>query len=119
MNKRMTAYIIGVLLLAEAGLMLLPVVVALYFKEWPCACAYAFTAGLLAVISYFLIRLRVSTRTIYSREGLVAVALGWAVLSLGGALPFVFSGEIPSLVDAFFETVSGFTTTGASILTDV
>ena len=119
MNKRMTAYIIGVLLLAEAGLMLLPVAVALYFKEWPCACAYAFTAGLLAVISYFLIRLRVSTRTIYSREGLVAVALGWAVLSLGGALPFVFSGEIPSLVDAFFETVSGFTTTGASILTDV
>jgi trk system potassium uptake protein TrkH len=116
MNKRMTAYIIGVLLLAEAALMLLPACVALYYGEWPCVSAYVFTASLLAAVSYFLIRLRVSTRTIYSREGLVAVALGWAVLSLGGSLPFVFSGEIPSFLDAFFETVSGFTTTGASIL---
>ena len=116
MNKRMTAYIIGVLLLAEAALMLLPACVALYYREWPCVSAYVFTAGLLAAVSYFLIRLRVSTRTIYSREGLVAVALGWVVLSLGGSLPFVFSGEIPSFLDAFFETVSGFTTTGASIL---
>ena len=119
MNKRMTAYIIGVLLLAEAGLMLLPACVALYYGEWPCVSAYVFTAGMLATVSYFLIRLRVSTRTIYSREGLVAVALGWVVLSLGGSLPVVFSGEIPSYIDAFFESVSGFTTTGASILEDV
>ncbi len=116
MNKRMTAYIIGVLLLAEAGLLLLPAAVALYYREWNCVSAYIFTAGMLAAVAYFLIRQRVNTRTIYSREGLVAVALGWVVLSFGGALPFVFSGEIPSFVDAFFETVSGFTTTGASIV---
>ncbi len=119
MNKRMTAYIVGVLLLAEAGLMLLPMAVALMCREWNCVYAYLLSSGFLAMVSYFLIRLRVETRTIYSREGLVAVALGWVVLSAGGALPFVFSGEIPSFVDAFFETVSGFTTTGASILTNV
>ena len=54
-----------------------------------------------------------------AREGFVTVALCWVLLSLCGALPFVFSGYVPSLIDAFFETVSGFTTTGASILTDI
>lgn len=119
MNKRMTAYIVGVLLLAESALMLLPVAVALFYGEWHCIGAYAVTAAILAVAGYFLTRLRVSTRTIYSREGLVAVALGWVVLSVGGALPFTLSGEIPSFLDAVFESVSGFTTTGASILSSV
>lgn len=119
MNKRMILYIIGVVLVAEAALMLLPAGVALIYAEERALRAFLASAGVLAVIGGLLTRIRHKKKTIYSKEGFVAVALCWIALSLGGSLPFMLSGDIPSFIDAFFETVSGFTTTGASILSDV
>lgn len=119
MNRRMIAYIIGVVMLTSAGLLLLPGVVAVLYREWPQLYAFLLSALVMAVIGFVLTRIRVRKKTVYSREGLVAVAAGWLVLSIGGSLPFLISGEIPSFIDAFFETVSGFTTTGASILRNV
>ena len=119
MNKRMMLYICGVMLALEAGFMLLPVVTALIYGEsagWVFA-AVALAAGLagLAAIRFS----RPKTKTIYAKEGLLTVALCWVLISLVGALPFTLCGEIPSYIDAVFEMVSGFTTTGASILTNV
>ncbi len=118
MNKRMVAYILGLLLICEAGLLLLPLIVALIYGDSTIP-DFLLTMGILCVVGLILIKLKPEDKTIYAREGLVSVALGWIVLSLFGALPFYFSGEIPSYIDAVFETVSGFTTTGSSILSDV
>lgn len=119
MNRKMIAYIIGMVLLAEAALMLPPIIVAVIYKERLPLLAFLISAAVLAVIGFVLTRKKAKKRTIYSREGFISVALAWIVMSLGGTLPFMLSGEIPSFVNAFFETVSGFTTTGASILNDV
>ena len=117
MNRRMILRRIGLALLMEAGLMLLPVVAGLCYRERPLA--FLVTAGLAGLTGFCLTRLKVKTNTIYARDGFVAVTLIWVVFSAFGALPFVFSGEIPFYVDAFFETMSGFTTTGASILNNI
>lgn len=119
MNRRMVIYILGQMLNAEALLLLLPTVVSLLYRETDIA--FSFLLTILAVVAAgFLCTFRKpSDRVIYAREGFAVVALSWLVLSLFGALPFWISGEIPSYVDCFFETVSGFTTTGASILTEV
>ena len=119
MNKRMTAHIVGKILLAEAAFMLAPALVALIYAEWIPMRSFVISAAAVAVVGFALSRIPVKTRTIYSRGGFAAVALSWIAISLGGSLPFMLSGEIPSFIDALFETVSGFTTTGASILTDV
>lgn len=118
MNKRMISYMLGRLLVFEGLLMLLPVAVGLIYKE-KTILAYLITAASLIVIGFLLSLIKTKNKAIFSKEGLVTVALGWVILSLGGAVPFYISGEIPSFIDAFFETVSGFTTTGSSILTDV
>ncbi len=118
MNKRMIAYILGILLLCEGGLLLLPTGVALAYGE-SVFTSFLTTIALLAVVGFLLIALKPKDKTIYARHGLVIVALGWILMSLFGALPFYFSGEIPNYLDALFEAVSGFTTTGSSILTDV
>ena len=119
MNRKMVFNTVGMMLVAEAALLLLPTAVALIYGE-TCAWALAASAGI-ALAAGLLLRLlfRPENRLIYAREGFVTVALAWLLLSAVGALPFFLSGEIPSYVDAFFETVSGFTTTGASILTNV
>ena len=91
---------------------------ALIYKE-ATVFPYLITAGVLALIGLLLMLIKVRTREIFSKEGLVTVALGWVFLSIGGAVPFYLTGEIPSFTDAVFESVSGFTTTGASILTNV
>lgn len=119
MNHRMIFSIVGRLMVALAILLLLPFAVAIYFGE-VCAWAFAVTIGA-SLIGGTLLALVFRTRNhiIYAREGLAIVALVWVVVSLIGALPFYLSGEIPSYIDAFFETVSGFTTTGASILKNV
>ena len=119
MNRRMVVYIIGVIVLAEAGLMLLPVLVALLYGEEKQLFAYLVSAVGLAAAGVLLRLFKPKIKAIYSKDGFIAVALGWIVLSLGGSLPFIIGGDIPSFIDAFFETVSGFTTTGASILSDV
>ncbi len=119
MNRRMVLYTVGTVIKIEALLMLLPTVCALIYKE---ACVTDFLLSIVAcLIAGFAMTLlsRPENKVIYAREGFVIVAVSWLALSLFGALPFFFSREIPNYIDAFFETVSGFTTTGASILSDV
>lgn len=119
MNHRMVFFTTGSVILTEAGLLLLPLLVSLIYRE-DCALAFLITIGItLAVGAAICLATRPKDRTLYSKEGLVIVALAWVAVSFFGALPFVISREIPVFIDAFFETVSGFTTTGASILTDV
>ena len=115
----MIAYVLGRIGLIEAALLAVPLAVALLYGE-----TALLTAWLAPIAVLILLGLAVGLRTpkdttIYAREGLVVVAAAWVLLSVFGAVPFVLSGDIPSCVDAFFETVSGFTTTGSSILTDV
>ncbi|MDR0839918.1 MAG: TrkH family potassium uptake protein [Christensenellaceae bacterium] len=117
MNYRLTAKVVGISLLTEAGLLLIPLLVAFLYHE--SVVGFAITIALLLLCGGILVRLKIHSREIYAREGFAAVALTWVLLSAFGALPFVLEGAIPNYFDAFFETVSGFTTTGASILTDV
>lgn len=120
MNRKMIFYTVGQLILLDGVLMLLPCAVSLIYAEYRCALSFfAVAAGAVVLGLALRISLRNTDRTIYAREGFITVALAWIILSAVGALPFVISGDIPSYVDAFFEIVSGFTTTGASILTDV
>ena len=119
MNYRIIFHTAGKVLLAEAGLLALPLLVSVLYHE---RCVWAVLASMAAaaVIGGLLTLLaRPRRHTFFNREGYIIVALAWVLLSAVGALPFWFSREIPSYADAFFETVSGFTTTGASILTDV
>lgn len=118
MNRRMIAYILGLLILCEAALMLLPLAVALIYGE-AVVTSFVYSIILLVVMGLVLVRFKPKDKTIYSRDGLVVVSVGWIFLSLFGALPFFISGEIPNYLDAVFEAVSGFTTTGASILSNV
>ena len=118
MNKRMIAYVSGLLLLCEAGLLLFPVAVSLIYGEQTYF-SFLITIGILVAAGILLILFKPGDKTIFARDGLVIVSLGWILLSLFGALPFFISGEIPNYLDALFEAVSGFTTTGGSILTDV
>lgn len=118
MNGSMIFYIIGWLLIFEAAFMVLPCGVAIAYGEvdgW----SFLITILLCLSIGWLLTRRQPKNKVFYVREGFVCVAIGWLVLSVMGAVPFVVSGSIPNLVDALFETVSGFTTTGASILSDV
>ena len=118
MNYSMIFFIIGWVFIIEAALMAPSALVALLYAEqsiW----AFAVTIGLCLLLGLPMIRKQPANKVFYAKEGCVTVALSWIVMSLMGALPFVFSGVIPSIVDAMFETVSGFTTTGASILKDV
>ena len=118
MNGAMIVYILGQVLRIE-GLLLLPsFFVGLIYKEqegW----MYLAMAAVCLVIGTLITLRKPKNTTIYLKEGCVSTALCWIVLSAFGALPFVLTGEIPSFTDAMFETVSGFTTTGSSILTDV
>ena len=117
MNYRMIADILGRVLLIMAGLLLLPLTAALVYGE--SVLPFAVTILLTALCGGTLLLFRPRTREIYAREGFVCVGLSWVMMSLLGSLPFVISGDIPRFVDAVFETVSGFSTTGASILNDV
>ena len=117
MNLRMIGFVLGRILLTEAGLLVLPLLTALLYGE--SLLPWLVTMGLLVLWGGLLSRRRPERTALYARDGFAAVALAWILMSAFGALPFVLSGDIPHYVDAFFETVSGFTTTGASILTDV
>ncbi len=119
MNRRMILYMVGQIVKLEAAMLVLPAIVALIYRE-NCLWALLASAAIALVVGFALTLIfRPKTQVIYAREGFVIAGLSWLVLSAVGALPFVISGEIPHYIDAFFETVSGFTTTGASILTDV
>lgn len=119
MNRRFVFRLLGKLMMVTAALLVLPLIVSIIYKE-DCYTAFLLSIGISIAIGFPLIVFnKTEDRVIYAKEGFVIVALSWLCMSAVGALPFVLSGEIPSYVDAFFETVSGFTTTGASILTDV
>lgn len=117
MNTRMLAYLLGIILLIEAALLLFPLIVALIYGE--SALPFLLTVALLLAVSLPAVLRRPKNTRIYAKDGFVCVAAAWILMSAFGALPFVFSGAIPNLISAFFETVSGLTTTGASILTEV
>ncbi len=118
MNYKMIRYILGWVLCFEAVFLLPSCLVAVIYGE-QAGWSFLAVAALCAAVGFLITRRKPQNRAIYAREGFVIVALSWIVLSIFGALPFVFSGAIPSFVDALFETVSGFTTTGASILSEV
>ena len=113
----MIGFVIGRILVTEAALLVLPLIVALLHGE--AAHPFLIPMALLVLIGLLLGVRRPARTALYARDGLAIVALAWIAVSAFGALPFVISGDIPFYVDAFFETVSGFTTTGASILTEV
>ncbi len=118
MNTSIIRYIGGWVLKFEAAFLCLPTLVAIIYREkdW---ISYLITAALCLILGTLLTLKKPTNRSLYPKEGFVIVALCWIIMSLFGALPYVLTGDIPSYVDALFETVSGFTTTGASILTDV
>ena len=117
MNYRMIGYLLGLILLVESALMAFPALVAMIYDESPMP--FFITMALLIVISMPLVMFKPQNKRIFAKDGFIVVAAAWILMSLFGALPFTISGAIPSFVNAFFETVSGFTTTGATILLDI
>ena len=118
MNFRIIAYIVGWVCNFQAIFMVLPCITALVYQE------HEFFAFLISMILCLIVGIPLTTRkpknkVFYTKDGCVAVALSWLALCIFGSVPFVLSNSIPHPIDAFFETVSGFTTTGSSILTDV
>ena len=117
MNNRMTTYILGKMLGVEALVLLIPALVSWIYNEegWK----YFLITGVILAVVYLAFGIKKpKDSTIYRRDGFIIIACAWILWSIFGALPFWLSGEIPFYVDAFFETVSGFTTTGSTILTD-
>lgn len=117
MNYRFVFKTLGHLLLLEAFLLLFPLGVAIYNNEK--ILPFIYTIILLIVIGLSLSFIKSKRDYYFAKEGLLITTLSWLVLSIFGALPFVFDGAIPNFIDALFETISGFTTTGSSILTNV
>ncbi|MCR5691934.1 MAG: TrkH family potassium uptake protein [Eubacterium sp.] len=118
MNRSIIRYLLGQVLKIEAILMLLPIMTALIYQERQ-GFAYLITFGLCGITGLIFTASKPQNNTLYIKEGYITTALSWIFLSLFGCLPFIFTGEIPSFTNALFETISGFTTTGASILSDV
>lgn len=118
MNVSIIRRILGYVLLLEAALLLLPCIVAIIYGEKQ-GMAYIVVSAMCALVGLLMAIKKPKNNVFYLKEGCVATALSWIVLSLFGSIPFVLTKEIPFWIDALFETVSGFTTTGASILSDV
>ena len=109
----------GILLLFNGGFMLVSGLVSWYYDDG--ALKGILSAGLVTLVTGLLLRFITKgfEKRIKKREGYLVVTLGWVTMSLSGALPYIFTGALPSLTDAFFETMSGYTTTGASIINDI
>ncbi len=118
MNYSMVRYVIGRILMINGGFLLFPVLTAVIYREHVIL-AYMSAVALCVAAGRALSFHKPENTKIYAREGFVTVALCWVALAVAGAMPFVLSGEIPFFADALFETISGFTTTGATILNDV
>ncbi len=120
MNKKTVLNILSKICTLEAVLMLIPACVALYYNEMRTFKVFILVALSVAAIQLpIFIFTRQKEMDVNSRDGIAVAALGWIVISFYGCLPFYISGEIPNFVDALFESISGFTTTGSSILTSV
>lgn len=115
----MTAYVLGKMLGVEALVLCIPAAVSLIYGETSDMAAFGITSAVLCVFFLLFGRKKLENGRIYGKDGLVIVAAAWILWSVFGALPFYLSREIPSYIDALFETVSGFTTTGSTILTDI
>lgn len=118
MNYKIVLKIIGNVLVYEALLLLLPFAIALTYSGED-ANSFLITIAITLIVALVLRNIKIKDKSMYAKEGFLTVGLAWIAIAAFGALPFVISGSIPSYIDAFFETVSGFTTTGATILTEV
>ncbi|MBR4515248.1 MAG: TrkH family potassium uptake protein [Lachnospiraceae bacterium] len=118
MNYSVVKHIIGKIMELEGAFMLLPALVALIYREKQ-GLSFIYVAAGSALIGFIISRKKPENMNFYLKEGFVTVALSWIVMSVVGSLPFFINGDIPNYIDALFETVSGFTTTGASILSSV
>ena len=116
MNYAIVFRLLGYVLIIEGALLLLPAAASLVYGEWMVLGVFLLTAAVSAGIGYALHTIKPRSKVFYMREGFAATSLCWVFISVMGAVPFVLTGCIPNPVDALFETVSGFTTTGASIL---
>jgi len=119
MNFKIISYILGWVLKIEALTMLLPLLCAFCYGEQQMLLVFTGCIAMTFIVGVFFSFKKPQHRSMYAKEGFVIVALSWICMSLFGAIPFWISGYIPSFIDALFETVSGFTTTGASILANV
>ncbi len=117
MNIRLIFRTLGRVLVLLAVLLLLPMIAAICYGESPFP--FLFTSLITGACGGLLYLIRPVSKTLYAKEGFLTVALSWVLVSLFGCLPFLFSGAIPSFVDALFETVSGFTTTGSTLITNI
>lgn len=119
MNYRMILYIMGQILKGVGLFMLLPIIVGFIYSEEHVVMSFGIPFAVVMIISFVLTIKKPKDNSIFSMEGFVSVAASWIMMSVIGAVPFVISGDIPKLTDALFESVSGFSTTGATILTDI
>ena len=119
MNFKIVKYAIGWILLFEAAFFLIPIVTALVYGEFSDALSFLYSALIALALGVLLIIGKPFEKKLGTRDGFIIVSLSWIILSLVGALPFVFTGATASYIDALFETASGFTTTGASIFADL
>ncbi len=119
MNYRMTLFIIGQILKLVGVFMLIPFIVGLIYGETQVFASFGIPVAVLILVGLALTVKKPKNNSVFSLEGFVSVACAWILVSLAGALPFVISGDVPNYFDALFETVSGFTTTGATALTDI
>lgn len=119
MNYKMIIYTVGQILRIVGICMILPILVGLIYGEHHVFACFAIPAAITILLSLALTIKKPKNKSVFSMEGFVSVAASWIAMSAIGALPFVISEEIPNYVDALFETVSGFTTTGSTILSDV
>ena len=119
MNRRMVFYMTGQMIKVEAALLILPLIVSLYYNE-ACYMSFIITIAVALAVGFAMTLVsRPENHVIYAKDGFVVVTLAWIAMSGIGALPFTISGEIPHYIDAVFETISGFTTTGATIIPDI
>ena len=118
MNFGFITYIIGWILNFQGAVLLVPCIVAMIYNE-KSGFAFLFSSLISFVVGMLCTRKKIENRSFYAKEGFITVALGWIALSVSGALPFIISREIPDIFNALFESISGYTTTGATILSDV
>ncbi len=118
MNYGIVIKVLGNLLILEALMMIPSFLIASYHKQSDIL-AFVISITIITILGFIMSKKKAISKRIKAKEGLAIVALGWVLSSFFGSLPFVFSGSIPSLIDAFFETVSGFTTTGATVVNNI
>ena len=120
MNYKKLGSILGKIMFLEAVLMLLPLTVSLIYREpFSHVLAFLIPIVLLILLGLLLQLPKAERNTLYQKEGFALTAVSWIVMTLFGAIPFVINGNIPNYIDACFEMMSGFTTTGASIIEDI